>query len=66
MFVEAVVMKRGDLVTVIVYGDEHKQVRVWEVRDKGIMIHSEEEYQKRLRGELHLNPVGFLWELVVD
>jgi hypothetical protein len=33
--------------------------RAWDCSEKGIYIHSEEEWKKRMNGEKSLEPVGF-------
>jgi hypothetical protein len=52
-------MSRGDLIVVRAYGDKPLIRRVWEVTDRAVYIHSEENYHKRKAGIDAPDMVGF-------
>jgi hypothetical protein len=57
---------RGQTVVVKEFNGLPLVVRIWEVRDSGVFIHSEEEFNRRMRGEKPLDPVGFPYEDVFE
>ncbi len=50
---------RGQLVVAKEFNGSPLVVRAWDYNDSGVFIHSEEEFNKRMRGEKALDPVGF-------
>lgn len=50
---------RGETIVVKEFTGNAIVVRLWEVCPFGLLIHSEEEFHKRMTGEPHLDPVGF-------
>lgn len=52
-------MTRGDTIVVRSYGNKPLIRRVWQVTDRAVYIHSEENYQKHIQGIAVVGPVGF-------
>jgi hypothetical protein len=50
---------RGDIIVVKDVSGNLLNRGVWEVTERGVYVHSEEEWNRRIRGEKYLDPVGF-------
>jgi hypothetical protein len=57
---------RGQLIVVKDVSCIALVVRLWDLNDTGVFIHSEEEFHKRMGGEKALDPVGFPYQDVFE
>lgn len=57
---------KGQVVVCKEFNGEHIVRVVWETKDGRVFIHSQEQFDKRMAGDNHLEPVGFPVEDVFD